>query len=167
LSPYRSAPPVIIQPKAPPVSLWRRWMASRRGVFLKVAIRQERARCTRDYPCASWKSLQKLATDIATPHDGLNLRPMFSAAQCQREHETRALAWARRDMDGLIAYYMKVCAKDPPPDPNTLSVAPAPLQVTVRGGVHFMDAVTNVIRLTQASGPLPIPLAYPNDVIQK
>lgn len=82
---------------------------------------------------------------------------MFSAAQCQREHETRALAWARRDMDGLIAYYMKICAKNPPPDPSTPDVAPERFQVTVRGGVNFVDAVTNVIRFVHAPDRLPTP----------
>jgi len=71
---------------------------------------------------------------------------MFSDAQCRREHEIRALAWARRDMDGIIAYYLKVCAKDPPPDPNTPDMAPERFQMTVRGGVNFMDAVKNVVQ---------------------
>ena len=126
-SPYRIAPsPPKALPRplseAPVASWWRKIQAWKQGIGQRWAIRAARHAITRGYPCATWKTRQRLAIrETVKLHTDFHGEPHYLRVECDREHRFYALEWARRDADGLIDYYRRICATVRPPTATDLA----------------------------------------------
>lgn len=126
-SPYRVAPsPPKALPRslaeAPPASWWRKIGGAWRDLPHRLASRAARHAITREYPCATWKTRRRLAIrETVKRHTDFDGEPFYLRVECDREHRFYALGWARRDADGLIDYYRRICANVRPPTATDLA----------------------------------------------